>query len=134
MSDLLDDHQHQNYSLNNFKDKSRLKFEGMVPHALLHDRVIAEICAALDKANIDYGLENPTIQGNANSGIITVMPQLDVLLHIRAADKIQVDQILDHYEETNAPVEEARKAVKLFLRIILVLVAMMVLFFVLLMV
>ncbi|MFK7799363.1 MAG: hypothetical protein AB8E82_18070 [Aureispira sp.] len=112
MSDLLDDYQHQNYQFN--QDKNLIKFEGMVPHALLSGTTVAVICIALDQANIVYGIENPSIQGNANSGITSSSHQLDVLLHIREADKAAVDQILDQYDEIDEPTDQSRSALSFF--------------------
>jgi hypothetical protein len=129
MSDLLDDYQHQDYQLG--KDENRLKFEGMVPHALLNGSMVAAICMALDKANIIYGIENPSIQGNANSGIISSNHPLDVLLHIRETDKVKVDQILDKYEEVEDSVEQSRSALKLFGWMALVLVSLILALFLL---
>lgn len=122
MSDLLDDYQHQNYQFN--QDKNLIKFEGMVPHALLGGTTVAVICIALDQANIVYGIENPSIQGNANSGITSSSHQLDVLLHIRETDKAAVDQILDQYDETDPSNDQNRSTLKVFGWMVLALISL----------
>lgn len=97
MEELLDDFQHQNREIP--KDKELLRFEGLVPYILLDGTAVAEICILLDKANIVYGIENPSIQGNAATGITSAVHDLGVLLHVREEDKRQIDELVAEYEE-----------------------------------
>lgn len=134
--ELLDDYQHQDRSIP--RDEELIRFEGLVPYILLDGTAVADICALLDKANLVYGVENPSIQGNANSGITSAVHNLGVLLHVREEDKTQIDALVAAYEEqaqegeqqpSNSALQVVTVAILSFIAFIIVVIGVIYLFF-----
>ncbi len=102
MSHLLDD---DFFGFEDYKaalsDKDRDELNGKVPYSVLKGATLADVCALLEEAGLDYALQRQ--EGSTNgTGIIplasTQLDMVNTLVYIKLEERPQADQLVAQYE------------------------------------